>query len=115
MAFWKQAVISLILLVVFAIGFALFSYGPGMVPGLSSGTATAGIPGSGQAGVRERLAPLVVLSTVETADHGRHGQIGRHGPGDRKGDALPGSCRTGLAGQCRRRCAGRAGRRHRPA
>ncbi|WP_136659032.1 efflux RND transporter periplasmic adaptor subunit [Nitratireductor sp. XY-223] len=67
MAFWKQAVISLILLMVFAIGFALFSYGPGAVPGLSSGAATAGIPGGGQAGVRERLAPLVVLSTVETA------------------------------------------------
>ncbi|MDA4844123.1 efflux RND transporter periplasmic adaptor subunit [Hoeflea sp. E7-10] len=48
---------------VFAIGFVLFSYGPNMIPGLSSNTATAGIPGSGQ--TRERLAPLVVLSPVE--------------------------------------------------
>ena len=65
MSLWKQTLISLILLVVFAIGFVLFSYGPNVISGFSSSAATAGVPGSGQ--TRERLAPLVVLSPVETA------------------------------------------------
>ncbi|MCP4316002.1 MAG: efflux RND transporter periplasmic adaptor subunit [Hyphomicrobiales bacterium] len=65
MAFWKQAAISLVLLVGFALGFALFTYGPNGIPGLSSGTASASIAVSG--GARARPAPLVVLSEIEDA------------------------------------------------
>ena len=41
MAFWKQAIISLVLLVGSALGFALITHGPAAIPGLSSTTANA--------------------------------------------------------------------------
>lgn len=65
MAFWKQAVISLVLLAGFGLGFALFTYGPGGIPGLSAATANASINSAGA--TRVRPAPLVVLSEVEEA------------------------------------------------
>ncbi|MEM6462810.1 MAG: efflux RND transporter periplasmic adaptor subunit [Pseudomonadota bacterium] len=64
MALWKQAVISLILFLGAAFGFALYSYGPASIMG---GSATANT-NSGQTGqTRIRPAPLVVLSAVEEA------------------------------------------------
>ncbi|MEM9108024.1 MAG: efflux RND transporter periplasmic adaptor subunit [Pseudomonadota bacterium] len=62
MAFWKQAIISLVLLVGSALGFVLFTSGPGAIPGLSSSSANASV-GAQTAG-RARAAPLVVLSEV---------------------------------------------------
>lgn len=65
MAFWKQAILSLVVLLGSALGFALFTSGPGMIPGLSSTTASAST--SPQGASRARAAPLVVLSEVQDA------------------------------------------------
>lgn len=66
MSFWKQAVISLILLLVLSVGFLAVSYGPGVLQNLNSASASAGTPPAAPT----RPAPLVVLSPVlnEAAD-----------------------------------------------
>lgn len=66
MAFWKQAVISLMLLAGFGFGFVIFNNGLSSLPGFSTATASADATAAGAA--RFRPAPLVVLSEVEEAN-----------------------------------------------
>jgi RND family efflux transporter MFP subunit len=58
MAFWKQLIISAALLAGSALVYAFMTFGPGII---SRSPASASVPGSA------RPAPLVVLSTVESA------------------------------------------------